>query len=163
MAASAFIKVKPPSGLNSLRITPTRSGWFGALWGLIYMGVILVITQLPLPIWSQWVLVGLLSLQTGQEVGTHILRNTPHAITHALWDAQGRWVLQFASGLRCIAELEGDSLVTLALLVLNFRLSSGRRCSLILTTDNCDSESLRQLRVRLHLEHGRLAQDPSDA
>jgi hypothetical protein len=43
--------------------------------------------------------------------------------------------------------------------VLNFRTGSWRRHSIILTSDNCDPEQLRQLRVRLRLEYGRTSPD----
>jgi len=116
---------------------------------------LLVIAGSPLPGWGRLALGGALAIQAWREMTVHILRSSSRAILEALWDGQGDWTLHVASGTWCPAELERDSLVTLPLVVLNFHARSRRRCSLILTTDNCDPELLRRLRVRLRLEYGR--------
>lgn len=103
----------------------------------------------------------ILFIQFCGEVAAHVLHSVPWAIREALWDGEGVWTLYFASGTHCTATLEPDSLVTIPLIVLNFRIDSWRWRSLILTTDNCDQEVLRRLRVRLRLEGAQPALAPT--
>ncbi|MGH8505992.1 MAG: protein YgfX [Stenotrophobium sp.] len=71
------------------------------------------------------------------------------AIVRLVWHAEGGWTLYDAAGRHSEAHLLGSSYVHARLLVLNFRLKSGRRRTRILLGDELDVESLRKLRARL--------------
>lgn len=75
----------------------------------------------------------------------------PRALARLTWHAQGGWTLHDAAGAQYEAELQGNSLVTDWLLVLNFRLKDGGRRSRALLGDELDDELLRRLRARLRL------------
>ena len=92
----------------------------------------------------------------------------PRALTRLTWHANGScWTLHDASGATFEAELQGNSLVHDALLVLNFRLKEGgrrpgqfesgprhsrkARRSRALLGDEVDAELLRRLRARLRM------------
>lgn len=72
------------------------------------------------------------------------------AIAHLLWHGEdGRWQVGTADGRSEAATLLGSSVVWPRLVVLNFRLDSGRRATRVLLGDETDAESLRRLRARL--------------
>lgn len=75
----------------------------------------------------------------------------PRALTRLTWHAGAQWTLHEASGANYEAELQGNSLVHDALLVLNFRLKDGRTRSRALLGDELEPELLRRLRARLAL------------
>lgn len=71
------------------------------------------------------------------------------AIVRLVWHTEGGWTLYDAVGRHSDAVLLGNSYVHVRLLVLNFRLKSGRRRTRILLGDELDAELLRKLRARL--------------
>jgi toxin CptA len=148
-----------PTIYAPLRLAPGRSWRLAVGLTGVYTLAVLVTAGLPLPTWSRLALASVLAIGAWWEMAVHVLHSSPRAILEALWDGQGNWTLYLASGAQLNAELERDSLVTLPLVVLNFRTGSWRRHSIILTSDNCDPEQLRQLRVRLRLEYGRTSPD----
>jgi toxin CptA len=77
------------------------------------------------------------------------------ALTRLIWHADGAWLVHDAAGAKIEAELQGNSLVHEALLVLNFRLEDGGARSRALLGDEADGESLRRLRARLALARAR--------
>jgi toxin CptA len=72
----------------------------------------------------------------------------PKALTRLTWHAEGGWTLHDKAG-EYPAELQGNSFVHTALLVLNFRLKDGGRRTRVLMGDEIDAEQMRQLRARL--------------
>lgn len=72
----------------------------------------------------------------------------PKALTRLTWHAEGGWTIADKAG-EYPAELQGNSYVHNALLVLNFRLQNGRRRTRVLLGDEIDAEQMRQLRARL--------------
>lgn len=73
----------------------------------------------------------------------------PRAIIRVVAQGDGGWRLTDARGTEYQARLLGDSYRHSRLLILNFRLENGVRCSRALLGDECPAESLRRLRVRL--------------
>lgn len=72
----------------------------------------------------------------------------PKALTRLTWHAEGGWTVHDKAG-DYPAELQGNSYVHNALLVLNFRLQNGSRRTRVLMGDEIDAEQMRQLRARL--------------
>lgn len=72
----------------------------------------------------------------------------PKALVRLVWHAEGGWTVYDKAG-EYPAELQGNSYVHNALLVLNFRLKNGSRRTRVLLGDEIDAEQMRQLRARL--------------
>lgn len=72
----------------------------------------------------------------------------PKALVRLTWHAEGGWTVHDKLG-EYPAELQGNSYVHNALLVLNFRLKNGGRRTRVLVGDEIDAEQMRQLRARL--------------
>ncbi|MES2490749.1 MAG: protein YgfX [Pseudomonadota bacterium] len=70
------------------------------------------------------------------------------ALTRLTWHAEGGWTVRDQAG-EYSAELQGNSFVHSAFLVLNFRLKNGARRTRVLMGDEVDAEQMRQLRARL--------------
>lgn len=73
----------------------------------------------------------------------------PRALVRLLAREDGSWQLSDAAGHDTDAQLRDDSIVTGALLVLNFRTTQGRRCSRVLLGDETDRDALRRLHALL--------------
>lgn len=73
----------------------------------------------------------------------------PRAWTRLTWHAQGNWTLHRVDGTQVEAELQPDSIVRPALLVLRFRLQGGRTAARALLGDELSAEAQRKLRARL--------------
>ncbi|MGH8456066.1 MAG: protein YgfX [Stenotrophobium sp.] len=99
-----------------------------------------------------WVLLGLIALSWMGLRRHPALGFGPKAITHLIWHAEGGWMLHDGAGRHSEAELLGNSYVHPKLLVLNFRLKSGRRRTRLLLGDELDADLLRRLRARLAVE-----------
>ena len=75
------------------------------------------------------------------------------SIGKVTWKEENYWQLETSAGEVVEAELIGDSLNTLYLVVLNFRIEGRRRAkSVVLFQDSADEELLRKLRVRLKVQ-----------
>ena len=72
----------------------------------------------------------------------------PKALTRLTWHAEGGWTVHDKTG-EYPAELQGNSYMHSALLVLNFRLKNGTRRTRVLMGDEIEAEQMRQLRARL--------------
>ncbi len=73
----------------------------------------------------------------------------PRALTHLIWHAEGGWTLESLREGRQDAELLPGSVVQSWIVVLNFRLASGRKRTRVLLGDELDPELQRRLRARL--------------
>lgn len=81
----------------------------------------------------------------------------PRALVRMVWHAEGRWTIYNAGGNHADAELMRGSYVHPRLLVLSFRLPSGKRRTRILLGDEVSADLLRRLRARLSTsENGEL-------
>ncbi len=74
------------------------------------------------------------------------------ALTRLTWHQDGSWTLHPAGGGTLQGRLAGNSLVHARLIVLNFQLTQGGRCSRVLLGDELEPELLRRLRARLRVE-----------
>ncbi|HWU69522.1 MAG TPA: protein YgfX [Stenotrophobium sp.] len=126
---------------------------FGYLFGLhVALLVLVPFAMQPGPM--MYVVLGLIA------VSWLWLRRHPvfgfgdRAIVRLVWHAEGGWTLYDAAGRHSDATLLGSSYVHARLLVLNFRLKSGRRRTRILLGDELDAELLRKLRARLLVSGG---------
>jgi hypothetical protein len=122
-----------------------------------------VLLPLPVPGWVQLLAALLVLAGLVYNLLHHLQRRLPWSIREAWWDEQDIWTLTLASGRQVEARLLPDSLVTVSLLVLNFRLGSWRRASLVLPGDSLPPDLQRRLRVRLRLTYRRVPNAPKEA
>lgn len=71
------------------------------------------------------------------------------ALMRLTWHQDGSWTLHRASGNSLQGHLAGHSLVHPRLIVLNFELKQGGRCTRVILGDELEPELLRRLRARL--------------
>ncbi len=71
------------------------------------------------------------------------------ALRRLQWSADGSWMVEDGEGRKSEAQLLGSSCVHPRLMVLDFKLSSGRRQSRVLLGDEAEPELLRRVRARL--------------
>jgi Membrane-bound toxin component of toxin-antitoxin system len=138
-----------------LSLTPGASRRLA--WGLVTVhGLAVIVGVLPLPVALGWRLLvsSLLIAVACHDICVQALRCSSRAILTAEWHGHGIWRLRLRSGRVLEGRLLGDSYVSGALVVLNFRTGRWGRRSLVLTSGNCDPDQLRRLRVRLRLEQG---------
>lgn len=106
---------------------------------------------LPFAMAPGWPMVAVAGLIALSWVG---LRHHPalgfgrRAITRLRWDTEGQWTVWLA-GQPTPAELLGNSLLHPRILILRFRLDSGRRVSRLILGDEAPEGPLRRLRARL--------------
>ena len=143
-----------------LRLQPGRSRLLAVFLLTIHVLALVALIPLPLEVWWKLAIVGGLLVDLGWSYRLHAVKTSGSAIVEAVWDGEGIWQLSLGNGDQVEAVLLPDSVVTLSLVVLNFR-GNGRRRSLVLTIDNTDAEQLRRLRARLRVESGAKAQTDS--
>lgn len=71
------------------------------------------------------------------------------ALVRLVWQADGQWLVVDSSGNRAEADLLGNSCVHSRLMVLNFRLKTGKRRTRVVLGDELGADPLRRLRARL--------------
>lgn len=114
--------------------------------GLLLLGVWALQSA---PEWLQLALVAALALSWWRLRRHRSFGYGPAAITGLIGYGDARWRLSNAQGHSAMARLSADSVVSPAVLVLNFVSESGKRHTRILLGDETDAESLRRLRVLL--------------
>ncbi len=104
---------------------------------------------------NRWLLGAALILLAASAYGSyhvHVLRRSRHGIRRALWQPDGRWLLEDNAGVTAEAKLLPSSYLHPRLVILNFALLRGQlRRDLILLPDSLDFNTLRQLRARLRV------------
>lgn len=106
------------------------------------------ISLLSTNFWFRFVLILIVSAFS---IYVYIINNRPKNI---IWSSQNKW--EVVDKEKYSAALLPDSIVLPWLVVLNFRLETGRNKSLIVFADAIDSQSFRKLRVRLKVSAGKL-------
>lgn len=133
---------------TSLDLSPRPSvravAWLSALH---MAAIVLVVLSAP----PKWVGLGLslLFLVSWFSLRRHpVFGYGPRALTHLIWHAEGGWTVESARG-RDDAELLNGSVVQSWIMVLNFRLKQGGKCTRVLVGDELNADQMRRLRARL--------------
>lgn len=136
-------------------IRPARSYWL--LLFLIVMHLLAAIAVLltPLQFWPRLGLALLVVLSLGYRIWASVLGKAPWSVREVVLSAQG-WRLALENGRSLSATLLPSTVITVWLVVLNFRVGWWRHYSLVLTTEVMTPDALRRLRARLRLEQGSL-------
>lgn len=127
---------------------------------IVHIGAagILALTILPWFVKIVLLLVIVFSLQIffeiyGQVSVIHFARNLFPQLKNAVWENNGKWLLETSEGKKLSAELGHYCFVHPGLTVVNLKLLNKpwykRNRPLIFLSDNIDAETFRRLRVRL--------------
>lgn len=133
----------------SLDLSPRPSVRAVVTLSLLHMAAVVLIVLARLP---QWASLGmaLLLLASWFTLRRHpAFGYGPRALHHLILHAAGGWTVESTAGGREDAELLAGSVVQSWIIVLNFRLKSGRRRSRVLLGDELDTAAMRRLRARL--------------
>ena len=134
---------------TSLDLSPRPSVRAVVVLSLLHMSAVVLIVMARLPQWASLAM-ALLLLASWFTLRRHpAFGSGPRALHHLILHAAGGWTVESAKEGREDAELLGGSVVQSWIIVLNFRLKSGRRRSRVLVGDELDADTLRRLRARL--------------
>jgi toxin CptA len=134
---------------TSLDLSPRPSVRAVVVLSLLHMSAVVLIVMARLPQWASLAM-ALLLLASWFTLRRHpAFGYGPRALHHLILHAAGGWTVESAKEGREDAELLGGSVVQSWIIVLNFRLKSGRRRSRVLVGDELEADTLRRLRARL--------------
>jgi hypothetical protein len=140
----------PGKGLNKITIRPGFSRLLAFYLLSLHGLAVWLVVLLPL----QGVLRILLAAFTLYSLfyfwRRHLWQQGGRAVTGVEWSGEGEWILWDAQEKTTAATLSGSSYINPRLLILNFKTTDGKRCSLCLTADRVDKEQLRRLRAGLY-------------
>lgn len=132
------------------RFELTASRRLAGLLLLLHAGAIAIIFMLDI-VWPiKLLLIILLSGYASWTVAKHALRTLPTSIIQCWLAETGDWHLQTKAGRIYSGQLQGDSLITPYLTVLNFKVvNSRKKLAITITSDAIDIQAFRRLRVYL--------------
>ena len=82
----------------------------------------------------------------------HIQRQLKYSIKQVMLSVDNQWEITLANRTeKLAATLLPSSMINRYLIILNFKLSSGESCSLIITNDAVDKTLVRRLRARIRV------------
>ena len=131
-----------------LVLRPSRSALMMALWVHALPAALLPFTGLA-PSWMMG-LAGLIALSWIALRHHPALGFGKRAITRIRWEAEGQWFI-WRGGKRIAAELLDDSVVHPRMVVLRFKIDTGKRVTRLLTGDETTPGNFRRLKARLTL------------
>jgi hypothetical protein len=117
----------------------------------VYTLAALAVFTLPVSLWLMCGALLPLLLSCGVTYQRRISLRSSKAIVGLNRHADGVWQIRLTDGSAHQANLLPDSYLHPELMVLNFRLGTGKRRSVVLVRDSADGASLRRLRVALAL------------
>jgi toxin CptA len=139
---------------TSLDLSPGPSVRAILALSVLHMGavVLVVLAQLPKP---ASLAMALLLLASWFTLRRHpAFGFGPRALHHLILHAAGGWSVESVKDGRGDAELLDGSVVQSWIIVLNFRLKSGRKRSRVLLGDELPADAMRRLRARLLADSG---------
>lgn len=133
-----------------LRVRPERSRLLALILSSVHLSALAVLPFLSLP-HGLAIMMGIgVLLSLYRSVYTHVLLSGSHAIRELVWEPSGEVVVWDGDGHESEAVLR-ESVAHPWIIVLNLRLSTRSRRTLVLLPDSAPAEVLRQLRTRLRL------------
>jgi hypothetical protein len=134
---------------TSLDLSPRPSIRAVVILSLLHVAAVALVVVAGLPKQASMAVVMLLLLSWFTLRRHAAFGYGPRALSHLIQHAAGGWTVESAREGREDAELLAGSTVQSWIIVLNFRLKSGRRRTRVLIGDELDADSLRRLRARL--------------
>ncbi len=144
----------PEKGTEKIAIYPRFPRRLVVCLAILHGSALLLLPLLPLPPGSGFILAGLVLFSLIHSWYRYLSPSGGLAVAAVEWGGDEDWTLFDRQGRVITAALYGSSFVHPWLIVLNFRIPGGKRCSLCLTADRVDREQLRRLRMRLNSLRG---------
>lgn len=142
-----------------LRLELGRSPGLALVFSLLHLGALPLITVIQVPAALKALAATVVVCTLAWSLGRHAMRWSKEAVRELVWEADGRWCLRLNGGRELVGRLRPDSYVHPRLAILNFNVEGRRRdLTVLVTADGLRSGSFRQLRVRLRLAAGSLAE-----
>lgn len=139
------------------RVVLQRSILLSVLLLLMHGGALYWLSLFALPLWLKLIFSVCVIVSVVVQLRTHLLQKGRRAVTGLQWDGGEEWQLQIGSGEILTARLLGSSFVSSWLIVLNFRIVSGRgSVPVMLMPDSIDAASFRRLTAKLRRITGRV-------
>lgn len=137
----------------ALVIRPARSRGLLLFLLVVHLLAVVALMAVPLGAWPRAGLTLIVGLSLGYHVWASVLQKAPWSVREAILSEQG-WRLHFQSGDSRSGTLLPSTLMTVSLVILNFRVGWWRRHSMLLTPEVVTPDLLRRVRARLRLEQG---------
>lgn len=134
----------------ALEIKPSR--WLARYVCGVFAAAHLILFTLPVSAWIVCTASVALLAAGVKTYRTRVSLCAPRAVVRINRHTDRTWQLQLRNGAQLDATLRHDSYLHPHLIVLNFKLTTGRRHSVVLCRDAADATALRHLRVALALE-----------
>ena len=142
-----------------LRLEFRHSPGLILVFSLIHLGVLPTVAMIQAPLGVKVAIAAAVLFSLGRSLLRHGLRWSPAAVKGLVWQNDGQWQLERADGRVSGARLLNNAYVHPRLAILNFALEgSQRQVTVLVTPDGLRVGSFRQLRVRLRLAAGSLAE-----
>lgn len=118
---------------------------------VVHLGAIATLGLYPISWWMGFIVSGYCLFSLGWSLDTHHWFNLRSSPMIRFWqNHDGTWTLEARNGKIFFAKLIGDSVSTLALVVLHFKLLEKRKkISVIILPDTLQKDEFRRLRVQL--------------
>ncbi len=117
---------------------------------LLHFLIVFLVLNLPLQWWAIIVIDCLVLASFVYMYHTYISRKATDTIVFLRIDKDKRWTAQDRAGTVYKAILQPDSICTRFIVILYFRLSSGKKTTVLIFPDSVDRISFRRLRVILN-------------
>lgn len=117
----------------------------------VHSAVVVVLLFMPLPEEFIAVLAIVVAVHAVYATWRHALLRAAKSVVQVLWDTQDEWTLTHRDGTTCYAQLLAGSYRHPLLTVLNFKVSTWRRTSVVIFPQRVAADGFRQLRVRMLL------------
>ena len=138
---------------TAIHLRPRPSRLLAFYLSVAHLAALCMIALLSIGMVFQLLLGGLVLLSLIHYWRRDLLGFGRGVVHGAEWGTDGDWTLETGDGHHGGAVLCTRPFVHPLLVILNFKSVSGRRHRLVLPMDAVDSDVLRQLRVRLRLNH----------
>lgn len=114
-----------------------------------YVLALVVLPLITIPWWLALAVASLVLAAAREALRRHAWLTAPEAIVSATWAPSGSWTVTTRALDRLEARQVGTPFVLPVLVIVELRLETGRRASLILASGMAPPDSLRRLRIRL--------------
>ena len=139
----------PSASRFALKIKLRPSRFMMGFLLLTHLVALLLCVTLPLQWWAQGLIALIIIASLVYSIKKQVYYSTRHSLRECRTEEGKVWYLMQTNGIELTGTIMGDSLVTMGLLVLNFRLENKSKRSIVVFKDAVDAAEFRQLRVIL--------------
>ena len=138
--------------VTALALEIKRSHWLAGYVLCVFVAANTILVMLPVSVWILCIAAVALLAASARTYRIRVTLRDSRAVVRLSRHTDGTWQLQLRNGAKLGATLLHDSYLHPSLIVLNFKLNTGKRRSVVLCRDSADATALRHLRIALALE-----------